>query len=325
MYHRVAAQPVDPWQLSVSPAHFDEHLQVLKRRGILLLCIRDLVVALKRRTVPRRFAVVTFDDGYADNLNCAKPLLERHGVPATVFVTSGWLGRPTPFWWDELQDLLLFSNSLPEVLRIDMPEGRREFSLGRETTSVEKVRELSRTWRASSGATPTRRHAAYLAIHSLLSSCEPSLCDRGMSQLRSQITHRHSAVAGSESGRPLSPEEVVELARGGLIEIGAHGLTHARLARLSAQDQRREIGESRRQLEEILKTPVTSFAYPFGGKQDFTAQTASIVQQEGFSGACAATSGTVRVDADLWRLERFHVVDSDGDQMDRRISRWFAA
>ena len=317
--------PVDPWRLSVSPAHFSEHLQVLKRRGT-LLNIRDLAAALERRTTPRRFLAVTFDDGYVDNLRNARPLLERFDAPATVFVSSGLLGRESPFWWDELQDLLLFSRSLPEMLRIDTPAGPWEYPMGRATSLGDATPpESLGGWRASAGKAPTKRQAAYVAIHAMLSALGPSECESGMRQLRSQIGRAGNDAGSGESGRPLSPEEAVELGRGGLVEIGAHGQTHARLARLSEEEQRREIAGSRRHLEELLGNGVTSFAYPFGGKQDFSAKTASIVQEEGFSAACAATRGLVREDTDIWQLPRFHVEDSDGDQLDRRISQWLAA
>jgi peptidoglycan/xylan/chitin deacetylase (PgdA/CDA1 family) len=322
MYHRIGIPDADPWQLAVSPEHFDEHLQVFKRRGVMLR-VRDLAAALRRGATPRRFLVVTFDDGYVDNLEEARPLLERHGVPGTVFIASGWLGRKTPFWWDELQDLILFSRSLPETLKIEMPEGPWLYRLGGDATAPDETLRLSRGWRAS-GPPPSERHAAYLAIHAFLSSRGPSECEQGMSQLRSQIPHSN-LVGTKSSGRPLTPEELTRLGDGDLVEIGAHSRTHARLARLPREAQRLEIVESRRGLEDLLGASVTSFAYPFGGKEDFTAETASIVREEGFAAACATTRGAVRAGADPWRLPRFHVVDSDGDQLDRRISQWFAA
>jgi len=324
LYHRIASPSADPWRLSVSARHFDEHLQVLKRRGV-VLNVRDVAAGLRRRAIPRRFLAVTFDDGYEDNLTSAKPLLERHGVPATVFVSAGWLGRKTPFWWDDLQELLLSAESLPEILRIDTPNGVWEHRAGAEVTKGDSIPEVSRRWHPSRGDTPTRRQAAYLATHAVLSSLGPSDCERGMSQLRSQIAGPAASSPEADPGRPLSPEQTVELARGGLVEIGAHAMTHTRLARLSPQDQRLEIADSRRHLESLTGAAVTSFAYPFGGSADFTSETASIVEAEGFSAACAATAGRVREAADLWRLPRFHVEDFDGDELDRRISRWFAA
>jgi peptidoglycan/xylan/chitin deacetylase (PgdA/CDA1 family) len=320
----VATPAVDPWRLSVTPAHFEEHLEVLKRRAP-LLNIQELATDLRRGETPRRFLAVTFDDGYADNLYNARPLLKRHGVPATVFITSGWLDRTTPFWWDELQDLILLSESLPETLRLESAEGPWSYFAGPASAPVDTGRSLSRGWNASSGDAPTKRHAAYLAIHAFLSSQGPSECERGMKQLRAQIAPPPRAGEAGDSGRPMTAAEVADLARDGLVEIGAHGRTHARLVRLSAPDQRQEIVESRRHLEEIVHARVTSFAYPFGGAQDFTPETAAIVREEGFVAACATTRGAVRENADPWRLPRYHVVDSDGETLDRRISQWFAA
>src|SRR4051794_20071252 len=104
LYHRVTALDSDPQQLAVTPEHFDEHLRVLRE-----ICtpveLADVPRMLRARRLPKRPVAVTFDDGYRDNLHEAKPLLERHGVPATVFVASGYVGSGREFWWDELERL----------------------------------------------------------------------------------------------------------------------------------------------------------------------------------------------------------------------------
>ena len=98
-YHRLQHDGPDPLRLSVAPSRFAEHLQVIVRVGR-PLALRDAVASLRSGRTPRRAIIVTFDDGYSDNLHTALPLLERHGVPATMFVTSGNLGGE--FWWDRL-------------------------------------------------------------------------------------------------------------------------------------------------------------------------------------------------------------------------------
>ncbi len=82
MYHRINTLRPDPWTACVSPQHFAEHLEVIARLPV--------------RTV------ITFDDGYADNFENARPLLERHDREAIIFVTSGAVGSPFEMWWDEL-------------------------------------------------------------------------------------------------------------------------------------------------------------------------------------------------------------------------------
>ncbi len=87
LYHRVNCLTPDPWTLCVSPAHFSEHLEVIARLS------------------PR--PVITFDDGYADNLHQALPLLEKYDVEARFFIVSGALGKTTEMWWDALERLYL--------------------------------------------------------------------------------------------------------------------------------------------------------------------------------------------------------------------------
>lgn len=112
MYHRVADVDVDPWALSVSPQHFDEQLEVLKSHYH-PLSLQQLVQAHKQHNIPKRAVAITFDDGYADNLLQAKPILERHNIPATVFVITGTLGNSDEFWWDALERLLLQPGACP--------------------------------------------------------------------------------------------------------------------------------------------------------------------------------------------------------------------
>ena len=104
LYHRVADLESDPQQLAVTPAQFDEHLRVL-RGTCTPVALADVPGLLRARKLPKRPVAVTFDDGYRDNLLAAKPVLERHGVPATVFVASGYVGTGREFWWDELERL----------------------------------------------------------------------------------------------------------------------------------------------------------------------------------------------------------------------------
>ncbi len=118
MYHRVAEGGTDPFSLCVAPNRFAEHLEVL-RKHVEPMHLRDFVAKLDNGGISRPTAVITFDDGYADNLKIAKPLLERHDVPATVFLTTGYLGGQREFWWDELDRLLLQPGVLPRIAAVD--------------------------------------------------------------------------------------------------------------------------------------------------------------------------------------------------------------
>jgi peptidoglycan/xylan/chitin deacetylase (PgdA/CDA1 family) len=96
-YHRVVDVGRDPLAMCVSPRHFEEHLAVL-RRVAYPISLDALVRGLEEGKLPPRAVALTFDDGYADVLTDAQPLLEQYQIPASVFVVTGCLG--SHFAWD---------------------------------------------------------------------------------------------------------------------------------------------------------------------------------------------------------------------------------
>src|SRR6478609_8257448 len=116
-YHRVAEGVEDPFYLCVRPGNFAAHLEEISRARE-PSTLADLSVQSRRPRV-----VVTFDDGYRDNLTNALPIAEAKGVPITVYVTSGAVGNGKGLWWDRLGTLL--RTRPPHVKEIDLPvEGR---------------------------------------------------------------------------------------------------------------------------------------------------------------------------------------------------------
>ena len=275
LYHRVADLPLDPLLLSVTPAHFEEHLQVLSRITK-PLSLRALVRSLRSNEVTPHGAVITFDDGAADNLHNAKPLLERYNIPATVFVATEYSKGEREFWWDELERLLLVPHEPGEKLYQQLSESLR---LLPSAQRFDILNELQRS--SGLGSTPRQSHRA--------------------------LTH----------------EEIRQLAAGGLVEIGAHTVTHPVLSAIPVAQQQQEISESKTQLEQILNQPVESFAYPYGTRDDYTRDSVQIVKQTNFSCACSNFTGVVQPRTSLYELPRVVVRDWDGDEFERRLRGWF--
>src|SRR5688572_16739692 len=114
MYHRVCELDADPQLLCVKPDSFVGQLRHL-------VSVADVVPLSEIRTTRSRRAVaVTFDDGYADNLDPAARCLASFSVPATVFVATGLIGGRLEFWWDRLEALLLHGRPGPEHLEIEI-------------------------------------------------------------------------------------------------------------------------------------------------------------------------------------------------------------
>ena len=317
LYHRVAELRSDPWYLAVAPRRFDEHLEVLRRHARPMRLQQLSQALLNGNKLPDRSVVVTFDDGYADNLHNAKPLLEHHDVPATVFLTTGYLGHEREFWWDELDRLLLRPGALPERLSLTVDGGTYRWELGEAARYGEDAARCHRRWRAWEEA-PSSRHSLYNSLWELLHPMAEDERRRVLDELRGWAG---AEPAGSPSHRLLSLEEVVALAQGELIEVGAHTVTHPALSTLPPVSQRDEILGSKVQLEEILGRPVTSFAYPYGNR---SAETVGIVREAGFACACSTRADVVRRSTNHFKLPRAHVQDWDREEFATWLSRWFS-
>ena len=97
MYHKVNDRPGNP--LSMPVGRFDEQLSQLRELGYSVVALDDVVAHYREGAeLPRRPVLITFDDGYRDNLEYAAPVLQRHGYPAVIFVPIAYLdgGRPLP-------------------------------------------------------------------------------------------------------------------------------------------------------------------------------------------------------------------------------------
>lgn len=125
-----------------------------------------------------------------------------------------------------------------------------------------------------------------------------------------------------QNHRSSTAEEVRKLAAGGLIEIGAHTVSHSPLSSLSHTDQQSEIVQSKADLEKILGTEVTSFSYPYGLKTDFSAESIAIVREAGFERACTNVTDAVSLRSHLLELPRFWIRDWSGEEFSRRVGRW---
>jgi peptidoglycan/xylan/chitin deacetylase (PgdA/CDA1 family) len=317
LYHRVTELPLDPQLLCVSPKHFGQHLDVLANE-FQPLSLLEFIEGLRCGRLPSRAVVVTFDDGYEDNLSSAKPILDKYGVPATVFVTTGYMGENREFWWDELERLLLQPGVLPDVITLSIRGVAYEWELGESAhyTSAESHRHAR--WNVSQrDNTPTSRHEMYRSLCELL---------RPLSHAeRRPLLDQLTAAGGTDHGarathRILSPQQVKDLATGGLVTVGAHTVTHPRLSAFPLDRQRQEIDRSKRHLEHVLDQPVTTFAYPYGSRLDYSGQTVAAVRETGFAAACSNFPAPITRRTDVFQLPRVIIRDSNGDAFARQLS-----
>jgi peptidoglycan/xylan/chitin deacetylase (PgdA/CDA1 family) len=169
---------------------------------------------------------------------------------------------------------------------------------------------------------PTPRHRIYRELHQLLRPLAGEDRESLLAMLRSQI--RDSAVS-RPLYRALTRDEICQLAEGGLVEVGAHAVTHPVLSSQTAEIQRWEIKESKKMLEAILGQEITAFSYPYGSISDGGKEAIHLVQEAGFKSACTNTPGIVTLSSHPFWLPRFLIRDWDGEGFKRQLSLFFGS
>lgn len=305
MYHRVADVPVDYWGLAVSPDHFEEQLSVLRRTRH-PMPLMEFVRQLIDDTIPADAVALTFDDGYVDNLTAGLPRLAAADVPATVFLPTGYIDQPEPYWWDELA-ALAFRDQAPKSFEIEI--GQQVISLDADPASA-----------SDKGATPSQRRsvdarAMLDALYEPLRQLDDNARRATMIKLRALLSTQDDHI---DLGRAMSSGEVRTLAASGLVTIGAHTVTHPSLPSLDATACRHEVAASKTACEAIVAAPVSAFAYPYG---EFDSQVREAVKAAGFATACSTRRGPVGATSDVLAMPRISVPNLDGHAFEQRL-RW---
>jgi peptidoglycan/xylan/chitin deacetylase (PgdA/CDA1 family) len=303
MYHRIADEPIDPWGIAVSPAHFEEHLQILRRTRY-PLPLTDFVRDLRTSTLPPNAVALTFDDGYVDNLVAGKPRLTAADVPATVYLATGYIDRLEPFWWDELARLILVGDG-PRNFEIVIGDGVKRFDRGADR-SAHTIGTLL-------VAPSKRRRDVMQSIWQTLRQLEDEERRSIMGKLRAIFAGRDES---SSLGRAMTGDEVRALVADGLVTIGAHTITHPVLPGLDTATCHREITESKHACEALIGAPITTFAYPFG---EFDTVARNVVKAAGFSFACSMRPGPADAKSDFLALPRIYVPNLNGDAFEQTI------
>ncbi len=228
-----------------------------------VISLSDLMRARKHgRTMPKGAVVITFDDGYASNARLAWPILRRLKMPATIFLTTGFIDRSVLPWFIRLEQALTHTRA----------------------GSVQNLPLL----------TAEHRRAAYGALCSRFKS----LSAREGLALLDAIEHAANVSTSPEASlpaplQPLTWQEVREMWQSGLIEFGGHTHTHPVLGRCDEAMQRDEIFTCHRRIREELGHAPLAFAYTNGQRGDYNDTTRRLLLEAGFEAAFTMQPGFV--------------------------------
>lgn len=279
----------------VTPGQFESHLRILRDRFAPVTFSRIVRATTEGEPIPPGAIAVTIDDGYADVHAVALPLLERYGVPATVFVVTDFVEGRLWLWPDRIEHALLQGANPP-----------REVTCGATAFRVD----------AKEPADRKRQVAAVIEAAKRLPDAD-----------RRAFVDALEVLAGRRPGEPLSAwyapmtwEQVRDCAARG-VEIGSHTVSHPILATQPAASQRRELAESKRVLEERLQRPVDVLAYPNGGRADFTEETEALARECGYAGAASTMYGFAKPAPNPFAIRRM-TARSDERGFRQVVSGW---
>jgi len=273
-YHRVAevidTPGIDPRSVSATPQGFAAQMSHLARHYH-VVSMPDVLEALaKRRALPKRSVLITFDDGYADFADIAWPILVGLRLPATLFVATAYPGNPArSFWWDMLYRAVL-RTSRDELL--DTPAG---------TLPLRTIAERRQSLRVLQDCVPALPHAAAMGLVN-------SWCSQlgGTNDSKSNV---------------LTWDRLRQLVKQGLT-LGSHTRTHPILTQLPPTEIREEIRGAQRDLEREIGLALPIFCYPNGNHNDVVC---NIAREEGIAFAVTTLSKPNHLSsADLLRLGR---------------------
>jgi peptidoglycan/xylan/chitin deacetylase (PgdA/CDA1 family) len=299
VYHSVARLQRDPYGVAIEPEAFRAQMEIIADR-FAPRSLNEVAAGLAAGTLTGRSVAVTFDDGYANNLSDALPSLTEYDVPATLFVTTGYIGGDREFWWDELERIIC--EAPPDRLSapVRLAVGGRALDL----PATDRAGAIGELWR-------------------WLHRCTPDQIEQGLGQIRAWAGLSEPLVPRA-THRPLTVEQLRELAEHHRIELGAHTRHHPSLAGQAPAAQRLEIQQSSDDVESWTGQRPACFAYPYGNpRTDYSPTTVEIVRGLGFGCAVSTPPGLADATSSLLELPRFFVTIKDAEEFDRWLAGRF--
>ena len=259
-YHRVMptdaldCYPYDQELISATPRQFDSQMRHL-REHLNPVPLKDVIAHIEQGTpLPTNPVAVTFDDGFADTYRYAFPILRRYRIPATIFVSTGYVETGEPFWF-ELVSYLIYRvapHSLEPQNGVQLPTGN---SWAERTASLRRLHGL---------------------LKDLPNSERLKILDVWMHRYSTELAH-----GAAHHGRPISWDQIAEMAASG-IAFGSHTVSHPNLTQVTDEDLKRELTESKTILESKLQQPIDTIAYPIGTPSAFNARVLTAAQEHHF-------------------------------------------
>ena len=291
-YHNIEST----WRFPVDGSgmkKFARQMRILKRIANVVPLDAALQAIQAGRPLPPRAVAITMDDGYRDNLTSAVPIINRLAIPATIYLVPGFLSGAVRAWWEEL------AWAVGHARACVLNYGERQFELSSSTARAAALRDVESSLKQLD-------HTTRLAkVEDLVTALDPAGDFRGEELF-------------------LNWDGARDLVRAG-IAIGSHTMQHAILAREGEAEQRVDLQMSRRVLEDELRVPVRTLAYPNGTCADYNEGTLRAASDAGYSHAVTTWGAAVGAATPAYEVSR-RMVDTEcpGIRFASRVLRMLA-
>jgi len=227
------------------------------------------------KKLSKNTAIITFDDGYKDNYTVAYPILKKYNLPATIFLTTGHIDNNELLWWDKVSYII----SKTKIKKVRL-EGLGNFSLSIKEKAVRKIQKKLK-----------------------------NLDNDKKNSLLLQLEKELKVKIPKSSNLFLSWNNVKEMSMNN-ISFGAHTVSHPILTRMSFNQAKHEIINSKNQIERVIDKKVSLFAYPNGTIRDMSTTIDEFLKKAGFKFALSTVYGLNKLGS--FRLKRIGI-DADDD------------
>ncbi|MGF2734993.1 polysaccharide deacetylase family protein [Marinobacter sp. DUT-1] len=272
MYHRITDLPDNE---GIPIELFQQHVDLI-REEFEPMTLSELLTRKERSTIPENAVVVTFDDGYADFADKAFPILAAAKVPATLFVTTGFVNGDIWLWPDQIRYLITHT-SVPEL----------------------KLSAISETFDLMSSRTEVWN---VVANYCLTVSNEKKIKIIDEMSRRLEVPLPQKAPEGYEAA---SWTQIKKMVTQGL-DVGSHSISHPILTKLSNNQLVMELQNSKKKLELETGKLINIFCYPNGTVYDFDENVKRLLEEVGYQYGVSAYPSRIPLE-DNWCINRYPV------------------
>lgn len=269
MFHRVCPSSSKPRLrsnvgLEVTPDYLENTIHFLRKNNYEIVSLTRATQILNEDQENKKFAVFTFDDGYVDNYLYAYPILKKHKVPFTIYITTHFPDGKAVLWWYLLEDLVLKQSHI----KFELNSQDYQFSC----------------------ANIFQKDSAYNKIHRLILNGPANQID---DRIRQVFENYDINIPKKTSELSLTWQQIRAMSKDPLVEIGAHTIHHYALSKLPESVVHNEMQGSRDRIESEIGQKVEHFSYPFGTRKEVGKREFKLAKQCGFKTSTTTSAANI--------------------------------